>query len=217
MKITYGFYWQQDGSNATALVLQEIRCTRDGTPILLGCVCTVPQVAEGGFYLTRQLLEWFYSMPWVEYRMGGNRELDVVEASLKQCIQRTDNELAHYSGEGCPGALSGILCMGSSFLLFNRGSQTAHLLNRRFSRGNMRPLAGGEKLLTIHRGSMQKNLGILLASASLTENLTQEEVRDCLVLGVISSTEQINRRLRELGEAAKQRGAVNPCAILIRV
>lgn len=217
MKITYGFYWQQDQSNATALVLQEMRCTKDGTPILLGCVCTVPHVAEGGFYLTRQLLEWLYTMPWTDYRRGGNREMDAVEASLKQCIQQADNELAHYSGGGCPGTISGIVCMGYSFLLFNRGTQTAHLLNRRFSRGNMRLLAGGEKLLTIRRGSMQKNLGILLASASLTNSLTDEEVRDCLALGVMGSAEQINRRLRELGEAAKQRGAENPGAILIRV
>ena len=67
------------------------------------------------------------------------------------------------------------------------------------------------------RGSMEAGIGILLASGSLYESVSWDNIRMCLAVKEIRDSDQTRRRLRELGRAAESRGGRDLAALLLEV
>lgn len=216
MKFQTACYWQQ-GENRTSLLLQQYAC---GTvPVLFSCICGGGTGTDkAGSYMTEQLLQWFRGLHLKKLTCRPERGLENAESGLRKLIMRTDRELAAAKSGMKKGetACSGILCVEDSFCLFYRGPQRIYLANTCFGRPHIKRLDRADGRLTMERGNMQPELGLLFATESFCETLTEQALREVLSVKETDREERLERRLRELGEEAARRGGRDLAAVFVR-
>lgn len=211
-----------------SVVLQQVRC--GSLPVLFAWVCGERAAAEtewaaertgtdkesayteedsAGAYMTGRLLDWFYKKALGLCKRGLWPKMKAAEKSLMGEIAEIEEELALWkAGKGGRGldSVTGILCVGSSFLLCSRGHQRTYAMNTRFLRPNLRLLTGESTSWQIRRGILQPGIGIVLGTESFYRGLTEEMVRECLEIEALSEVLRLEKRLQELGETENGNG-----------
>ena len=231
MEFMTGYYRQKEDS--TALLLQQYVCR--GVPVCLGCICGGEGREAGiaGGLFTGGLLE--------EFR--GFRLLKAVEKREK-FLGRMERQL-YESRKRCGASgdfwTAGILCIGERFLLFSEGAARIVLCNAGFGRPALQEIMGGgimggsgmgteatggdnmgrdggeRRQLQTKWGSMEMEIGILLASESLFGAVPREDMQNCLWVKNIRDSRQTQKRVQELGRAARRRNDREMGALLLEV
>lgn len=231
MELMTGYYRQKEDS--TALLLQQYVCR--GVPVCLGCICGGEGREAGiaGGLFTGGLLE--------EFR--GFRLLKAVEKREK-FLGRMERQL-YESRKRCGASgdfwAAGILCIGERFLLFSEGAARIVLCNAGFGRPALQEIMGGDimggsgmgteatggdnmgrdggerRQLQTKWGSMEMEIGILLASESLFGAVPREDMQNCLWVKNIRDSRQTQKRVQELGRAARRRNDREMGALLLEV
>lgn len=231
MELMTGYYRQKEDS--TALLLQQYVCR--GVPVCLGCICGGEGREAGiaGGLFTGGLLE--------EFR--GFRLLKAVEKREK-FLGRMERQL-YESRKRCGASgdfwTAGILCIGERFLLFSEGAARIVLCNAGFGRPALQEIMGGgimggsgmgreatggdnmgrdggeRRQLQTKWGSMEMEIGILLASESLFGAVPREDMQNCLWVKNIRDSRQTQKRVQELGRAARRRNDREMGALLLEV
>lgn len=215
-------YWRQEDLR-TSLVLKHLVYPGGDEPVLLGCLCR----EKTGAAFIRSFTEWFYKEGLYLCKKKGS--------DPEWLRQRLEGQIAVLlQEEDSTGTFSAsvILCVGSYFVLWNRGRHQVCLLNTRFGRPRLRCLAGdgetafpdsglqgpGEIPAVLEEclaGELQESVGILLGTEDLYETISPQELASCLVIGELNCQDRVDRRLKELGEEAYRRGGEHTGAMLI--
>lgn len=216
MQFQTAYYWQQ-GENRTSLVLQQY--AYGAVPILFSCICGGGTESEkAGGYMAERLSQWFRELNLKKLACRPELGLENAESGLRKLIARTDRELA--AAKAVPGksetSFSGILCVEGSFCLFYRGEQRIYLTNTCFGRSYTKRLDKEGGRLALERGTVQPELGLLFATGTFCEKLTEQALREVLSVKEIKGEERLERRLRELGEEAARQGGRDLAAVFIR-
>lgn len=224
MEYLTGVYWCRGrvaAKNQDALLLQQV-LTRRGR-VLMAAVCdgmggaTQGEMAAG--YVAERLQEWFYT----EFlRMFARKKrLWVIRRSLDRLVYHMQRQLRRYAGEEglSLGTTMTVLVMWeNAWLVWHLGDSRAYRLRR----GRM------EQLTTDHvhgAGELTKCVGsfghfvpqhivwrpgagegVLLCSDGFRRQMTERELRDVLAPARLREEAQIERRLKEIGEACMKRG-----------
>ena len=211
MEYMTGCYRQKE--EETALLLQHYVC--GGVPVCLGCICGGEGPGAGimGGWITGQLMKEFRGFDLSKYAGKKEKFLRSMERQL-QCCSEASMKCKDFW-------MAGIVCEGECFLLFTRGKVRIVLCNTGFGRPALQEIgmkSGVDKQnVWSQRGSMEAGIGILLASGSLYESVSWENIRMCLAVKEIRDSDQTRRRLRELGRAAESRGGRDLAALLLEV
>lgn len=216
MKFHTACYWRQ-GENETSLLLQQYAC--GAVPVFFSCICGGGRESgRAGSYMAEQFSRWFRELNLKKLTGRPERGMENAEHRLRRLIARTDRELA--ASKVIAGkeetAFLGILCVEGSFCLFYRGPQRIYLTNTSFGRPYIKRLDKADGRPVMERGNMQPGLGLLLATETFCEKLTEQALRDVLSVRETDKEERLERRLRELGEESARRGGKNLAAVVIR-
>ena len=210
MELMSGFYRQNEDS--LSLLLQQYLCGE--VPVCLGCICggAMSEAGVKGGQITGWLFKEF-------------RELSLYKAVEKpeKIFEKMKRKLDRYWTNCCVLQdfwTAGVLCIGNVFLLFYKGAVQVHLYNTYFGRSALQRIGGGcseSSELQFHIGSMEANIGILLASESFCMQFSGEELRNCLAVKDIKDPMQVQKRIRELGNSAEKKGGRNMAALLFEI
>lgn len=199
--------WQQTQEAAT-LVLKQLEF-QGGLSVVFGCMSQEKSFVE-------RITEWFYEKGLSLCRKGEG-EVERLESSLLRMLSsiscQTDTAVV-------------LLCVGRSFVFWRKGI-SVWLLNCRFGRNHYRSLFGGN---TVQRGMrnigersggesitgiLEPGIGILAATEDFFNNLTGEQIANCLAVKELNQEIKLQKRLGELSQEAKRKGAKHPTAMLI--
>lgn len=200
MSIVSNYIWERaadGGVSPVSLVLQQVKVR--GREIDLFCVCTGREGAMGG-YMTERLVEWFHKTC---LSVCEKRRLPPLPSLLDPELDCISRELSGGQAglrEGQP-EYAGLLLAGSRFYLFGQGAVGVQLVNYRYNRPQLKALSVP---LT---GRIQRGVGLLLHTPGLTEGLAPEEVCQILHGSGDWQEQRIGRRLRELYQEGRSRGA----------
>lgn len=216
-------YWQAV-QNHSALLLQQYQYRH--TPVCLIAVCDGCDEAQGkaGAYLTGHLLQWFRGLSFKQLARNPDSCLLFLESSLQDIVQRLDNDLVscgHMSKETSL-SLSGILCADDQFLIFTRGKQHIYLLNKGFGQSRMQHLSealtgaqASADTLVMSQGILQRDVGLLFCTDTFRQLLTDSEISECLYVDELNRSDQVRRRLQELGNRAEALGGRDMAAAML--
>lgn len=224
MEYLTGVYWCRGrvaDSNQDALLLQQV-LTRRGR-VLMAAVCDgmggVSQGEAAGAYVAERLQEWFYT----EFlRMfAGKKRIWVIRRSLDRLVWHMQQQMRRYGRKeelSLGTTMTVLVIWEKGWLLWHLGDSRAYRLRR----GHMEQLTtdhavGAGKLTKCvgsfgdfvpeHRvGVPRAGEGFLLCSDGFRRRMTQQELRDVLAPAQIQEEVQIERRLKEIGEACMRRG-----------
>lgn len=226
MNLITAVYWQPL-QNHSALLLQQYQYK--SIPICLFVLCPGQNAAQGraGAYLTGQLLQWFRRQPVKRLARNPDRYLQDLEEILDKFLGQLDKDLISGGLMPClqPAPISGIFCVDDRFLLFSRGGHKIFSMNKNLGRGHVQCLSdhmGGEETATdslnIRQGVLQQDVGLLFATDTFYDQLTEQEIRECLYVDELCGEDQMQRRLRELGRRGEALGGRDMAAgmLLIR-
>lgn len=237
MQYLSSYYWQQEECARTALVLQQLVYRKGNIPVLFACICGE---ADGGTqrdnrYFAEQWAEWFHSRMYRLVKGVNAKDTDKLlvrtEQSLRKHLKRIDGEIAFQSkrkkknteetaGQAKESTqVAGMVCVGKCFWMFVRGRMHVWLLNRRFERGHCVELCGDgqeeQKNWRLLSGIMETEVALLLTTHDFTEYVTEEDIKECLLVKELRTPEQCQRRLSELGAVAAARGGHGLGAVLL--
>lgn len=228
MKYLTTYYWQQEETSATSLVLQQFVFRKDGQHGIFACICTArvweedeERACAEKNYFAKQLTDWFQREGRKLFYEDNSEEFVRTKKKMERVIARTDSEMAKYAAHRTsdyePPHFIILLGVGGRFLLFCRGAQKAYLLNRRFEHVHCKCLTEQEKRedLQIISGEMECGIGLLLATEDFVERVTAQQLKECLSVKELARTANRKGRLRELGEEAARQGGRHMGAILL--
>ena len=210
MKYVSSYYRKQEegAPGAVSLLLQHVKCGK--IPVCLACVCKAEE-PQGVSYPASQLLEWFYKTGIRLCAGGDDRNFRRVKAGLRAMLEEWEKR----PGD-CAEAvrkqvwhISGILCAGARFLLFYHGKQRIYVINTKFLRPHLKCLASEADSLCMESGILEPGIGILLATESFFDQVTEEMVRECLAQRDLCTQTRADKHLWELGETARARWEEN--------
>lgn len=209
-------YRRREGGSVP-LLLQQYQYK--GIQVLFACVF-MGGVAEGaGGYMARQLLEWFRRLDPKKLVRNQERAMAKLSDSLAGVIRRIDGELegGRMGPEEGRVGFAGIFCLGNDYLMLRRGTQGIYLVNTAFNRAHVQRLhgdwAGGEYM---GQGSLQPDVGLLFATESFSEHISEAMIKEGLGVGEAAAEEQMGRRLKELVEEGARRGSHGIGAVYLR-
>lgn len=224
MKYLTGVYWCRGcaaENNQDALLLQQV-LTRRGR-VLFAAVCDgMGGVSKGemaGAYVAERLQEWFYTeFLWLLRR---KRRIWVIRRSLDRLVYDMQQQMRQYGGQAgisLGTTMTVLLVWENAWLVWHLGDSRAYRLRR----GRIRQLTTdhvhGAGQLTKCVGSFGNFVpehamgvpgdgeGFLLCSDGFRRRMAKQELGDVLAPAQIQEEEQIERRLREIGEACMRRG-----------
>lgn len=189
-------------------------------------LCTGCNEAQGkaGAYLTGQLLQWFRRLSFKRLARNPDGYLTVLESSLQALLKQLDAELISCGliSQETFLPLSGILCSDDHFLIFTRGKQHIYLLNKGFGQSRLQSLSDemtagqmSPDALILRQGILQQEIGLLFGTDTFCNQSSDREVRECLYVEELQGSDQVGRRLRELGHRAETLGGQNLAAALL--
>jgi len=213
-------HYLQQGATETALVLQHLVYPKDGRTMVFACVCKGKEM-QGGERFIGLLQEWFRREGRELLRRDVGVLLEQSERQFRRAFTELERQWRTYSekqGRGNDATkLCGIFCVDERFLLFCRGGQGIYLLNTRFERPSCKKLVTREEGKAIYTecGWLEPGVGILLATESFCECLTEQQLCECLSARELSDGKRMQKRLKELGEEGVRQGAKHQGAVLI--
>ncbi len=210
MRYLTGYYYEErNGPAGESLLLEQVRCGRRGAALAV-----LGRESEGA-HPVRELREWFQEAAPSLCRKSGDAgwERKVEERLVEERL-----------GKAMVFPLVGMFLLDDRFWLFRKGGGGLYLLNRSFLRSHIRKLrlepvsepgremqdcdmrdCGLRDCATedcgppgILRGSVEKGIGLLLASDVYLEGVTPELIKQCLAVSEIRREQQISNRLQEL-------------------
>lgn len=199
MEIITNYIWERaadGGINPVSLVLQHVKLK--GREVCLLCICSSFRQEKGG-YMTEQLVEWFHRvcLPACEGRKLPTPE-ELLESELRHILReltaqktKTPEDVLDYGG---------MLLIGSRFYLFGEGEVMVRLVNYRYNRPQLKPLAAPLC------GRIQRGAGLLLYTPGLVSHLEIEEMCQILHGEGPWREERLGRRLKELFQESRSRG-----------
>lgn len=224
MEYLTGVYWCRGSaakSNQDALLLQQV-LTRRGRA-LIAAVCdgmgglSRGEMASG--YVTERLLEWFYTEFLQILRK--KKRIWVIRRSLDRLVFHMQQQIRRYAGQeeiSLGTTMTVLVVWEKVWLLWHLGDSRAYRLRR----GRM------EQLTTDHAQSAGKltkcvgsfgdfvpehtmgvpgaGEGFLLCTDGFWRRIEGRELQDVLAPDQIKEETQIERRLKEIGEACMKRG-----------
>ncbi len=197
-----GYYWQQ-GDQTVSLVMKHLVYRKGTLPVFFGCLCVDETGRERGEVIVKRLTDWFYEEGMALFIRYG----EITEA-VEACFMRLIMEVS----ETCSAIV--LLCVGNSFLLWNRGKLRTYFLNSRLGKNKVSCVAkdAEEELIT---GILQENVGILSVSDGIYERMSVEEIGQCLAVQALKDEAGMQRRLKELGEGACRKGGRHVGAMML--
>lgn len=224
MDFLTGVYWCRGRvakRNQDALLLQQA-LTRRGR-VLLAAVCDgmggASQGGTAGAYVAERLQEWFYT----EFlrMLGKKKRIWVIRRSLDRLVWHMQEQMRRYGRqeEISLGTTMTVLVMWEKvWLLWHLGDSRAYRLRK----GRMEQLTTdhvhGTGMLTKCVGSfgnfvpehemgvLGEGEGFLLCSDGFRRRIAEQELGDILMPAQLRKEEQIEKRLKEIGEACMKRG-----------
>lgn len=224
MQYLTGVYWCRGceaESNQDALLLQQVLTYRGR--VLLAAVCDgmggVSQGEMAGAYVVERLQEWFYKeFLWM---LGRKKRIWIIRRSLDRLVWHMQEQMRQYGRQeeiSLGTTMTVLVIWEKAWLLWHLGDSRAYRLRG----GRMEQLTTdhvhGSGMLTKCVGSFgsfapEHGMGVpgtgdgfLLCSDGFRRHITEDELRDVLLPAELKGEEQIERRLREIGEACMKRG-----------
>lgn len=224
MEYLTGIYWcggRAAEYNQDALLLQQILTGRGRA--LMAAVCDGMGGASQGdiaaAYVTERLQEWFYTeFIWM---FAAKKRIWVIRRSLDRLVYHMQQQMRRYGGEEeiCLGTtMTVFLVWESAWLIWHLGDSRAYRLRRgRIQQLTTDHVHGAGQLTKCvgsfgnfvpeHRmGTSALGEGFLLCSDGFRRRMTEEELRDILAPAQLQEEGQVERRLKEIGEACMKRG-----------
>lgn len=240
MQYETGVYWCRGRVaevNQDAVVLQQV-LTRRGR-VLMAAVCDgmggLSFGEEASGFVARQLGQWFYGTLLCMIRK--RKPFWVIRRSLDRFTFHIQRQMESYAAreEASMGTTMTVLLLWEkTYLLWHLGDSRAYRLRgRRMEQLTTDHVHGAEKLTKClgsfgyfvpeHRmGSLRKGEGFLLCTDGFRRRVSEQELGEVMRFDAADYGEgaretQIERRLKEIGEACMRRGETdNLSAVYIR-
>lgn len=219
MKYLTSYYWQQEEKSRTSLVLQHLVYRWGKVPVLFACLCSAEEEREHS-YFAEQLSAWFQNTGRELLMTNRENEAQII-AQIYAVIAQIDKELAdnrqiRHDISKAKLSVAGILCVADCYFFFYRGRIKAYLLNERFGRASCRKITEENcEELQILSGTMEKNIGLLLATEDFGKGLSEVQIRECLAVKALTGTRTCERHLQELGQVSEENGGRHMGAVLL--
>lgn len=236
MNFLTGVYWcrgRAAKSNQDTLLLQQV-LTRRGR-VLMAAVCDgmggVSQGESAAGYVAERLQEWFYTeFLWM---FAAKKRSWVIRRSLDRLVWHMQQQMRRYGREeelSLGTTMTVLLIWEKEWLLWHLGDSRVYRLRRgRMEQLTTDHVVGAGKLTKCvgsfgdfvpeHKvGVPRAGEGFLLCSDGFRRQVTEEELRDVLSPTQQRDEAQIERRLKEIGEACMKRGERdNLSAVYVRL
>jgi len=212
--------WEKGGSvdiNPVSVVLQQVSCQRK--EVLLACVCEgfgeEKHAATQSGYFTERLVEWFHKR-YLKKLLEKGWEGEITR-DLKEELEKITQELKLYAKKSGVAKIQyrGILIQNNQCWIFGRGETGLFLFNRRFNKVYVKPIVLSEEK-TVWEGRIQKNVGLLLCTASFYQIFDRTEVTEVLFGDKKQSEESVKKQLMELWREGEIRGLKKAGAVFVR-
>lgn len=219
MELLSACYYRH-GKNAVSLLVQKYKYRQ--VPILFACICMGEEKDAGraGGYMTEQILQWFRRISFKRLYQNQEKGMERLEESLCETIQETDRELesSKIMTEDKKVNLSGIFCIDDRYLILRRGSGRICLINRAFGRVHIQHMHRQKERneIIMEQGILQRDIGVLFTMESFFQYITDEMIRNGLAVSEVSTEEQMDRHLKELGRESERLGRIETGIILLR-
>lgn len=209
------------GLSPLTVTLQQLKLQEK--QLILALVCesgeggSSPQLPAG--YLCESMVGWFHGEFLAFCRANPEAGWERMRELMQKQCERTLEEWKDYAGKkNCSGEVrfSGVLLWDRHFVAF--GNLPVYVLNCRFNRPrkkNIFPV--GEKMSFI-TGEIRSFSTIYLENGVMAERIKEEEVLESLYTEKSMEEMKLERRLSELGRAAKERsGGKSTGAVVLEV
>ncbi len=201
MQYFASYYWQHGEKNTASLVLQQVYHKKKRSSMLLTCISQ-----DGG--LSEKLADWFYETGLSLYGKMGEKGMAMISDSMNKILLQTENEAV-------PN-MTGMLCVGHYFQMFQKGVYGISLLNSRYQHAHCCDVMAEEAdRLYIRDGEIEKGVGILLATKEFRHIVLHNEIEECLNIRELRSQDRMDKRLKELGTLGEERKGKNMGAVLL--
>lgn len=211
MGIVSGHHWCTSRSNINNLssisVQHVIKNKRD---FFMSCICEIHHTESSlqgihlglSGYFSEQLTHWFYQKVLEKMQM---KDVKLIEKMLMNKVNHIKKEITSFLTKK-----NGIVSYDFSiFLLYDdffwyvcEGNHKLSVLNKRFTRKNMRNLSGEsgfvENGIEIIVGRIQKGVGILMATENFIQNMSQEDILQSLSENFKHKEIRLQKRVSEL-------------------
>lgn len=203
MRFLTGYYCYANCHSS--LVLQQVTRRKGKVPVVFAFVWENEDCGEMVKRdVAQDMTEWFYEKVLSACACGSEGAcLDTVVRAFEQ------------EAEGVRGTFAVFFAVGRECFYAWRGGVEIHLLNRSFNRGNRKRLTYQTEEFCMERGRLEEGVGVLLGSARFFEQLPEQLIKECLAVEGLENSERVERHLREVSEAARQRGAEELVMILV--
>lgn len=222
MQYFASYYRQPDVDNATSVLLQQAYHKKRRMSVILACVSMEGDSFQAngfgnlkyGNVLLRELADWFYGTGLSLCSRSGEQGMGMIADSFAKNL----NGILRDCAEIATCQWSGVLCVGQSILVFGQGKQQIRLLNTKNHRPychELRLQGGGTEGLNFRMGTIQRGVGVLLATEEFYRCIPVKKIEECLNVREMKSGEQVDRRLRELGYYGEEQGGTDLGSVLI--
>lgn len=236
MRYFTGVYWCRGRvaeKNQDAVLLQQV-LTRRGR-VLLAAVCDgmggVSRGETAAAYVAESLQEWFYTeFLWM---LSRKKRIWVIRRSLERLVYHMQQQMRCYAGEeglSLGTTMTVAVMWERGWLIWHLGDSRAYRIRGSRIRQLTTDHARGAGKLTKCVGSFGSFVpehvvgvpgdgeGFLLCSDGFRRQMTEQELLDVLDPARLREEAQIERRLKEIGEACMRRGERdNLSAIYVKV
>lgn len=225
MKYLTGVYWERGGAavNQDSVVLLRVLTARGR--IAMAAVCDgmggMAQGERASGYVTRRLQEWFYDTLLRAVRK--RKPVWVIRRSLDRLVYHMQEYLADYAagqGAGMGTTMTVLVLWEKIYLCWHLGdSRMYHLYAGRkgINCVTVDHVRDGHRLTKcvgsfgyerpdFKTGTVRPGQGFLLCSDGFQRKADASELAQTLCPRQIDGQMQIERRLREIGEACRKRG-----------
>uniref|UniRef100_UPI0040560D8D hypothetical protein n=1 Tax=Acetatifactor sp. TaxID=1872090 RepID=UPI0040560D8D len=207
MQYFVSHYWQQGENKGASLVLQQAFHKRRKMPVLLAAV---GQEESAGF--ATELVDWYYG-----------KGLSLCSKYGEQGMEEIAKQFQIFMKETMTARMTGIFCVGSSFVIFKQGDIGIRLLNHRHNRSFCHEIRGYRSLeenvenssIGFRTGMIQKGVGLVFATEEFYRKISNRMLEECLNVKVVRTQEQADKRLNELGKYVEKSGVCQSSAILL--
>lgn len=203
MQYLAAHYWQSARSDKLSMLLQQAYHKRRKMPVVLALMCTDKNIVK-------RLSEWFYESALPVCSKKGEKGLFMLGACLKRILEK--------EGNGQEVQITGLFCVGRTVVFFRRGRMQIQILNTRYQRPHSCSLMAEteiEEHIVFQEGSIQPNVGILLATETFDACVSPKMREECLDIGQMRNQRCVKKRLCELGAAGEEMGGRDMGAILL--
>lgn len=214
MKYLSAYYWQQ--SSRSTLVLKHLVYHKNQRNVVWGCICSGKDANDqeiNRFYMG-ELIEWFYKegITLCQKHMLTGGEL---AHSLQRKVHRLDKWLLK-KGNRVPGQ-AGVVCVQNQFMIWGRGGVRIVLLNTSFGHAHTKLLLeeSQSQMPELYTGVLESGVGILVAESCFGKYVTDESLKECLEIKELTSEKRMQKRLKELGEAAHGKEGESGAALMV--